>query len=183
MKKFENVKIVLGCIMIFCCMLTATFVFAQGENNNIPKSYYVEKEEDDSSVEKNLELSTTLSKERVTNSNTYDNKLEIINGNVILIDTLTGKKTSVYSKGNAKSLAEVDYYYYNTSYILIITEEGEIYSNIYASSEGKYKFRKVKTNTKIESLKVVETEKKYFEYPSVTLYGLNENSDWELIRM
>lgn len=182
-KKIENISIVLGCIMIFGFMLTASLVFAQGKAPAPKKSYYVEKTASNDFIEKDLELVTKMNKKVETAQNSFEYELDIINGNVVLINLDTGTKEAVYTKGDAKYLASVNFYYYDAAYILIITEDGSLYANIYTNNQNQIKFRKIKTNNKVTGLKVIERKLKFYEYPSVEVYGLNENNDWETIKL
>lgn len=180
MKKFG---IVFGCLVMFGCMLTATFVFADVKEETVRKSYYVENEESNPAIEHNLELVTKLEKKVTNNRNQFNYSLEIVDGNVILTSLLNGSKEAVYSKGDAKYLTEVNFYYYDASFLLLITEDGSLYSNIYTSNDYRFKFRKIKTDNSVESLKVVETEQRFYEYPKVELYGVNKDNNTELIRL
>lgn len=182
-KKIENISIVLGCVMIFGFMLTASLVFAQGNAPAPKKSYYVEKTSANDFIEKDIKLVTKMNKKVETAQNSFEYELEIINGNVVLIDLDTGSKEAIYTKGDAKYLASVDFYYYDAAYTLIITADGNLYSNIYTDNQNKIKFRKINTNNKVTGLKVIERELKFYEYPSVEVYGLNDNKDWEMIKL
>lgn len=182
-KLFENIAIVLGCFIIFGFMLTGTYVFAKNPSPLEKKSYYIERETSNDFVEKEIELTTVLSKKVETAQNSYEYQVKIVNGNVVLINLNTGFKESVYSKGNAKFLAQVDYYYYDSTYILIITDEGEIYANIYSNNQSQIKFRKIKTNNNIVELKIIEKQQRFYEYPSVEIYGVNSKGDWERIKL
>ncbi len=182
-KVLENVGIVFCCFVIFGFMLTGTFVFARDVKGVENKSYYVEnKTKADNYKEETITLSNKLTKKVETSKNSYEYELEIINGNVVLTNLNSGLKEAVYTKGNAKGLAQVNYYY-DAEYILVVTDNGELYTNIYSNKKNQVKFRKVKTNNKIESFKVVEKTQRFYEYPQVQLYGLNEDGDLELIRL
>ncbi len=181
-KLLENTAIVLGCISIFSVMLTFTIVFAKDTNGIQNKSYYIEMSSANDFIESDLNLVKSLTRKVENYNDTNEYKLEIQKGNVVEINLQNGKKSSVYSKGNAKYLAEVNYYYYDSKYILIITEDGDLYANIYKSGEPKVKFRKVKTSQKISSLKVLERKQKFYEYPSVEVYGTDSGDNWSIIK-
>lgn len=178
--RLNNMRIVFSCAAIFCCMLTATFVFAQDKGVIAKKSYYVEKTVDNNYVEKNLDLKKSINKTVV---NEYEGKtytLSIKDGDVVATDN-NNFNTVIYDKGDAKYLSEVNLYYYDTAYILIVTEQGELYANIYKSSDENVQFRKLDVNN-IQKLKVIERETLY-EYPSVELYGLDNNDKWGIIKL
>lgn len=179
----ENIAIGFCCVIILGFMLTGTYVFAKNPSKIEKKSYHIEKEENKDFKEKELELTTKLSKKVETSQNSFDYEFQIIDGNVVLVNLNNGFKESVYSKGNAKYLTVVDYYFYNSAYTLIITEDGSLYANIYTNNNSKIKFRKIKTNNKVTGLKVLEREQRFYEYPSVELYGINSNGDWERIKL
>lgn len=182
-KKIGNIRIIMGCIMIFSLMLTATFVFAKDNELPIRKSYYIEKIADNNYEEKELALVNNLNK---TVIGEYDGKsydLQIVDGNVILKDIATDLTRTIYDLGDAKYLSEVNLYYYNASYILIVTEKGELYANIYKSNDENIEFRKINLKNKIHSLKVIERKIAFYDDPSVELYGLNEDGHWEIIKL
>ena len=179
----ENIAICFCCVVVFCFMLTGTYVFAKNPTIIEKKSYHIEKDENKDFKEIDLELSTKVSKKVETSQNSFDYEFRIIDGNVVLVNLNTGFKESVYSKGNAKALAVVDYYYYNSAYTLIITDDGSLYANLYTNNNSNIKFKKIKTNNKVSSLKVLEREQRFYEYPSVELYGVNSNGDWEKIKL
>lgn len=179
----RNFGLVLGLILVFCGMLTGTIVFADTEETVEKKSYYVEAEVTNDSIEKDLELVNSLEKKVTTKNTKLNYRLDIEEGNVILTNLDSNKTKKIYSKGNAKYITEVNFYYYDATYLLIITEDGSLYSNIYSSVEDEIKFRKIKTNNKVTSMKVVETTQRFYEHPKVELFGLNETGDWELIRL
>ena len=185
MKKFlENIGIVFCCFAIFCFMLTGTFVFARDNKGVENKSYYVENvTKADNYKEESIALSNKLSKKVETSKNSYEYEFEVVNGNVVLTNLNSGLKEAVYTKGDAKGLAQVNYYYYDAAYVLIVTENGDLYANIYSNNKNQVKFRKIKTNNKIESFKVVEKTQKFYEYPQVELYGLDKNGDLESIKL
>ena len=130
-KVLENIIIVFGCVGLFVFMLTGTYVFAKDPTVMEEKSYYVEAEKDKDYFEKDLVLSNKVTKKVETAQNSIEYELQIINGNVILINLNNGSKSAVYSKGDAKYLTTVDYYY-DSAYVLIITEDGSLYTNIYS---------------------------------------------------
>ena len=184
MKKFlENVGIVLSIIVVITLIFSASYVFAKDEPTVEDKSYYVESSGKDGYSEKELELSTSLTKKYENVKNSYEYELNVVDGNVVSTSASTGNKESIYSKGDAKYIGEVNYYYYDSKYIIIVTENGEIYANIYKSNQSKMKFRKVATNNKIKELKVVEKKQRFYEYPAVQLFGIDENGNEELIRL
>lgn len=181
-KVMENTAIVLGCISIFAVMLTVTIVFAKDTNNIQRKSYYVEMASANDFIEKDLDLVTSLDKKVETYKDSDEYTLEIQKGNVVQINLKDGSKSSVYSKGDAKYLTEVNYYYYDSKYIFVISEKGDLYVNVYKSGESKVKFRKIATNSKISSMKIVEKNQKFYAYPSVEVYGLDKDENLELIK-
>lgn len=182
-KGLENIIIVFGCIGIFVFMLTGTYVFAKDPTIMEEKSYYLEAEQNKDFVENDLTLSNKITKKVETAQNSIEYELQIVNGNVILINLNNGSKSAVYSKGDAKYLATVDYYYYDSAYILIITEDGSLYTNIYSNNDYHVKFKKIKTVNDVVSLKVLEKKQRFYEYPSVELYGVNSEGSWERIKM
>lgn len=179
----ENVAIGICCAIIFCFMLTGTYVFAKNPAKIAKKSYHITKEENEDFKEIDLELKTKLAKKVETSQNSFEYEFQIKDGNVILVNLNNGFKESVYSKGNAKYLAVVDYYFYDSAYTLIITDDGNIYANIYTNNSSNVKFKKIKTNNKVSGLKVLEREQRFYEYPSVELYGVSPNGDWERIKL
>lgn len=180
MKKFG---IIFGCVVMFSCMLTATFVFADVKEKPIKKSYYVENEANNTSIELNLDLTNKLEKKVTNNRTQFNYSLEIVDGKVYLTSLTNGSKECVYSKGDAKYLTEVNFYYYDSSYLLLITEDGSLYSNIYSSNDYRFKFRKIRTNNYVNTMKVVETKQRFYEHPKVELFGVDEEGNWELIRL
>ena len=184
MRRFlENVGLALSAIIVVALMLSGSFVFAQNKNVIEEKSYHVDAHEKDGYIEKDIELSTSLIKKYENSKNSYEYELSVVNGNVISKSLNTGYTEKIYSKGDAKYITELNYYYYDSKYIIIITEDGELYANIYKSNQNKIKFRKIKTNNKVKGIKVVETTQRFYEYPAVQVFGLNEKGDWELIRL
>lgn len=179
----ENIAITFCCIIVFGFMLTGTYVFAKNPSKIEKKSYYIAKEENKDFIEKDIELTTKLSKKVETSQNKFEYEFQIVDGNVILVNLNNGFKESVYSKGDAKFLAQVDFYFYDSAYTLIITEDGTLYANIYTNNNSKIKFKKIKTNNKISKLKVLEKEQRFYEYPSVEIFGVNSNGDWEKIKL
>ena len=111
MNKFKNLRIIIGCVALFICMLTATFVFAKDNGSVVKKSYYVEKAANNNSVVKPVEYVTSVNKEVTINHRTNQYRLEIENGNVVLTNFAKGTQKTVYGKGNAKYLAEVNLYF------------------------------------------------------------------------
>ena len=179
----ENVGIALSAIIVIALMLSGSFVFAQDKTTVEEKSYHVEEKKNDGYLEKDVELSTKFIKKFENSKNSYEYELSVVNGDVISKSLSTGNIEKIYSKGDAKYIAELNYYYYDSKYIVIITENGELYANIYKSNQSQIKFRKVKTNNKVNSIKVVETTQKFYTNPAVKVFGINENGDWELIRL
>lgn len=182
-KNYDNITIFFGFLIVFTCMLTATFVFAKDDDGLLKKSYQIEKKENVNYTEKELTLTNKLSKTVVVNGIATNYELEVVNGNVVQTNLDTGEKEAIYAKGDAAKISEVNYYYYNAAYILIVTEDGTLYSNVYKSSEDKTHFVRIKTNNEIQGLKVVEKTIQFYEYPSVELYGVNIKGDWEKIRI
>ena len=182
-KVLENIIIGFGLVGLFIFMLTGTYVFAKDPTVMEEKSYYVEAEKDKDYFEKDLVLSNKVTKKVETAQNSIEYELQIINGNVILINLNNGSKSSVYSKGDAKFLTTVDYYYYDSAYVLIITEDGSLYTNIYSNNDYHVKFKKIKTVNDVRSLKVLEKKQRFYEYPSVELFGVNSEGSWEKIKM
>lgn len=180
---FEDVGIILSAIIVIALMLSGSLVFAQNKTSVEEKSYYVDSQENKGYVEKNIELSTSLIKKFENSKNSYEYELSVVDGNVISKSLNTGRTEKIYSKGDAKYIAELNYYYYDSKYIVIITEKGELYANIYKSSQNNIMFKKIKTNNKVFGIKVIETSQRFYEYPAVKVFGVNENGDWELIRM
>lgn len=182
MKKFlENVCIVLSSIIVIALMLSGSYVFAQNKTTIEEKSYYVESDSRDGYMEHDLELSTTLTKSYESVKNSYEYDLSIVNGNVISTSTTTGKKEAIYAKGDAKYIGEVNYYYYDAKYIVVLTEDGDLYVNLYKSNQNNIKFKKVNTKNKIKSLRISEKKQRFYEYPAVQLYGVSESGDMEKI--
>ena len=185
MARSNKIKIFLGIIAICTCMLTVTFVMASSKNKEaIHPNYYLGKVADDRYSSKDLVFKSTIKKE-VTNNNRVKNyQLKVQNGNVYLINTSNGSKKVVYSKGNAKYLTEVNLYYYDTAYALIITDSGELYANIYRSNEENIMFRKIKTKTRINKLVALEYTFSSFKlYPRVQLYNVDPFGGRELIKL
>jgi len=182
-KVFENVFIAVGCFIVVVFTLTGTYVFAKDPTVMENKSYYVESADEKDRVEKNLVLSESITKKVETSQNSIEYEFRIVNGNVILINLNNGSKSAVYSKGDAKALATVNYYYYDSEYVLIITEDGSLYANVYANNDYHVKFKKIKTNNKVNGLMVIERPQRFYEYPSVELYGIDPNGSWERIKM
>ena len=180
---FENVGLALSAIIVIALMLSGSFVFAQNKNVIEEKSYHVDAHENDGYVEKDIELSTSMIKKFENSKNSYEYQLSVVDGNVISKSMNTGHTEKIYSKGDAKYITELNYYYYDAKYIVIITENGELYANIYKSNQSQMKFKKIKTNNKVRGIKVVETTQRFYEYPAVKVFGLNDNGDWELIRL
>mgnify|MGYP003295351757 CR=1 FL=1 len=118
-KSLENIAIGLGIIIVSLFVVTGTYVLAKNPNSNVEKSYYVEKEVSKDYSEKDLVLATAVTKKIETAQNSVEYAFVINKGNVILVNKNNGSKSTVYSKGNAKALSIVDYYYYNSKYILI----------------------------------------------------------------
>ena len=100
----ENVAIGICCAIIFCFMLTGTYVFAKNPAKIAKKSYHITKEENEDFKEIDLELKTKLAKKVETSQNSFEYEFQIKDGNVILVNLNNGFKESVYSKGNAKYL-------------------------------------------------------------------------------
>ncbi len=183
MKKIlENTGIVLGISIVLGLMFTGSLAFAEPKVKT-NKSYYVEKTENVNYTQSDLELSTKLTKKVETEKNTTEYSVEISKGNVILKNVNTGKKLKVYKKGNAKYLAQVDYYFYDTQYILIITDNGAVYANVYPNSSYDVKFRKIKMNMKVDKIMTRETNKRFYEYPIVSLFGVDKDGNWEAIKL
>lgn len=183
-KVLENVGIVLCFAIIIGFMFTGSLAFASEPKYKDNKSYYFKKDEKSLNYHNiDLVLSDSLLKKVETSKSSIEYRLDIIDGNVISTNLNDGSKTKVYSKGNAKSLAQVDYYYYNSAYTLIVTDNGELYANVYQNNDYRVKFRKIKTDKKIEKLTTTETEKRFYDYPSVELYGVDLDGNWEPIKL
>ena len=184
MRRFlENVGIALSAIIVIALMLSGSFVFAQDKTVIEDKSYHVSEHENDGYIEKDIELKDKFIKKFENSKNSYEYELSVVDGNVISKSLNTGNTEKIYSKGDAKYITELNYYYYDAKYIIIITENGELYANVYKSNQSKMKFKKVKTNNKVKGIKVVETTQRFYEHPAVKVFGVNENGDWELIRL
>ena len=180
-KKFKY-EIIMGLVFVFGFMLTATFVFAKDKEPEIKKiNYRVQSNPKYNYIEKEISLSKSIEKTVSKNNETY--KLSVSNGNVILTNTKTNRGRVVYSNGDARGLAEINYYYYDATYIVIVTNKGELYANVYKNNEADVYFRKVKLNNTINKLKVVEKELKFYEHPSIELFGLDDEDNWELIKL
>jgi len=180
---FENIGIALSAVIVLALMLSGSFVFAQDKTTVEEKSYHVEDNKNDGYLEKDIELTNKFIKKFENSKNSYEYELSIVNGNVVSKSLSTNNVETIYSKGDAKYLAELNYYYYDSKYIVIITENGELYANVYKSNQSQIKFRKVKTNNKVRSIKVIETTQRFYAYPAVKVFGVNDNGDWELIRL
>ena len=184
MKKFlENAGIVLSIVIVLTLIFSASYVFAKDEPSVEKKSYYVDSSANDGYTERELGLSTKLTKKYENIKNSYEYELSVVDGNVISTSVATGNKESIYSKGDAKYIGEVNYYYYDSKYIIIVTENGEVYANIYKSNQSKMKFRKIATKNKVKDLKVTEKKQRFYEYPSVQLIGIDEEGNEELIKL
>lgn len=183
MKK-KNVELVLGLFIIVVFGLTATFVFATETKDPVVKSYKLEEKYDNKvTTEKELPIVTNVTKTVKSSKNDTSYELAVVDGNVVLINLSTGVKRSVYSKGDAIGLAEVDYHYYDAQYVLLVTADGDVYANVYKSNQEDVRFVKVSSNANVKSLKVLETKHYFYEYPAVELYGITENDAWELIKL
>ena len=183
MKKIlENTGIVLGISIVLGLMFTGSLAFAEPKVNT-NKSYYVEKTENLNYTQSDIELTTKLTKKVETKKSSTEYSVEIDNGNVVLKNVNTGKNLKVYKKGDAKYLAQVDYHFYDTQYILIITDKGAVYANVYPNSSYDVKFRKIKMNMKVDKLMVRETNKRFYEYPIVSLFGIDKDGNWEAIKL
>lgn len=183
LKSLNHIRIVTGCITIFFCMLTATLVFATEGEVITKKSYYIPPTANNKYIEKNVNLVSTMKKSVTIDRSDKTYNLKIVKGNVYQVDIETGEETKVYYKGNAKYLAEVNFYFYDAAYTLIITEDGSLYANIYKNGDTRIKFRKVNTDFKITELKVLEKELKFYEYPNVALYGQSGDGNWKIIKL
>lgn len=183
MKVVKAFSVIFSVVMISACLLMTNLVMAQTQDTNKPKSFYIEKKDETGVLELEPKLTTSLEKDGTNGKDSFSYKLEIINGNVVKTNDLTGDVSFVYEGGNAQYLTEVNYYYYGATYIVIITDNGDLYSNAYATGEGLLAFRKVRTNSPVTSIKVLEHELKYSEYPNVEVYGVDAGGNWELIRM
>lgn len=179
---FINFGIILSLITVFTLLFTGTFVFASEPKTVLNKSYYVEKKQADNYTEKYLELSNKLSRKIETSKASYEYSLKIVDGNVIATNLNTNKKETVYKKGNAKYLSSINYYY-NCEYTVIITEDGTLYANVYSNSQDAMKFRKIKTDNKISKIMVHETVKRFYDYPIVEVFGVDEKGNWESIKL
>jgi hypothetical protein len=183
MKK-KNVELVLGLFIIVVFTLTATFVFAQDTKDPIKRSYKLDDKYDAKTTsEKDLSIVSSVTKTVSTSKKDTSYELQVLNGNVVLINLSDGTKRSVYSKGDAIGLSEVDLYYYDTQYILVLTESGDVYANVYKSNEENVRFRLVSKGSDVKKIKVLETNHYFYEYPSVEIYGVTENNNWELIKL
>ena len=182
MKK-RNVELVLGLFIVFVFTVTATLVFATGTKEPVlKKSYKIEEQYDKKTTsEKDLSVVKNVTKTDSKNGTSYE--LTVEDGNVYLTNLKNNKKRSVYSKGDAAGLAEVDLYYYDTQYILILSDSGDVYANVYKSNEEDVRFRLVSHDADIKSFKVLETNHYFYEYPAVELYGVSDNDNWELIKL
>ena len=134
-------------------------------------------------AQNDLTLTNKISKKVETSKKKVEYSVEISKGNVIVKNKNTGKKTTVYRKGNAKGLAQVNYYFYDATYILMVTEDGTLYANVYSSDKEDVKFRKIKMNMKVNSLMIRETVKRFYEYPIVSLYGVDKEGNWEIAKL
>ena len=182
MKK-KNVELVLGLFIVFVFAVTATLVFATDTREPIiQKSYKLEEKYDKKKTnEKDLTVVKNITKTVATKGTSYE--LSIDKGNVYLTNLKTGSKRSVYSKGDAIGLSEVDLYYYDTQYVLVLTDTGDVYANVYKSSEEDVRFRLVSKGADVKSFRVLETNHHFYEYPAVELYGITESDNWELIKL
>lgn len=183
MKAVRTFNIIFSVVMISACLFMTNLVMAQTQGEDKPKSFYIEKKDETGVLEIDPELTTSIEKDGTNDKGSFSYRLDIVNGNVIKTNELTGGRDFVYDGGNALYLSEVNYYYYGAAYIVIITDNGDLYSNVYTNSEGIHEFRKVNTNSPVASLKVLEHELKYSEYPNVEVYGVDASGNWELIRM
>lgn len=178
-KKFKY-EIMMGLVFVFGFMLTATFVFAKDKEPEIKKiNYRVQSNPKYNYTEKEISLVKSIEK----NSNGVTYKLSIVNGHVVLTNTKTNKDKVVYANGDARGLAEINYYYYDATYIVIVTRSGELYANVFKNNEEDVYFRKVKLNNTINKLKVVEKDLKFYEHPAIELFGLDDKDNWELIKL
>lgn len=183
MKAVRIFNIIFSVVMISACLFMTNLVMAQTQDTDKPKSFYIEKKDETGVLEVDPRLTTSMEKEGTVGKDSFSYRLDIVRGNVIKTNELTGGRSVVYDGGNAQYLSEVNYYYYGATYIVIITDNGDLYSNVYTNNEGIHEFRKVETNNPIVKLKVLEHELKYSEYPNVEVYGVDVAGNWELIRM
>lgn len=184
MKKiFESGLIVLGLSISLGLLFTGTFAFATEPKYNSNMSYHVKKDEVMDYAQNNLELTTKIKKKVETKNKSEEYIVEISKGNVIVKNKNTGKKTTAYRKGNAKYLSQVNFYFYDATFILMITDDGKLYANVYSSDKKDVKFRKIKMNMKVESLMIRESVKRFYEYPIVSLYGVDKDGNWEIAKL
>lgn len=179
----ENVAIGVGCFVVFVFTLTGTYVFAKDPTVMEDKSYHVEGQQEKDRTQKNLDLSESITKKVETSQNSIEYEFRIVNGNVLLINLNNGSKSAVYTKGDALGLTTVNYYYYDSEYVLIVTKDGSLYTNVYPNSDYHVKFKKINTNNKVFGLMVLEKKQRFYEYPSVELYGIDSDGSWERIKM
>ena len=180
---FENVVIAVGCFVVVAFTLTGTYVFAKDPTVMEEKSYHVDGALEKDSERKDLALSESITKKVESAQNSIEYELRIVNGNVILINLNNGSKSAVYTKGDAVGLTSVNYYYYDSEYVLIVTKDGSLYTNVYSNNDYHVKFKKIKTNNKVSGLMVLEKKQRFYEYPSVELYGIDPEGSWERIKM
>ena len=178
LKSLNHIRIVTGCITIFFCMLTASLVFAKGDEIITKKSFYRPVASNNEYVDKNIV--DTIEK-TTTSGITYD--VQIVDGNVIQKNVNTNTSSKIYTKGDAKYLAEVNYYFDDACYILVTTEDGDLYANVYKNNEDKAEFRKINTNFDIDNLKVREKELGFYDYPDVSLFGQEQDGKWKEIKL
>ena len=65
----------------------------------------------------------------------------------------------------------------------MITDDGKLYANVYSSDKKDVKFRKIKMNMKVDSLMIRESVKRFYEYPIVSLYGIDKDGNWEIVKL
>ena len=179
---FVNFGIVLSILTVLTLLLTGTYVFASEPKQILHKSYYIEKKHNANYTEKYLNLSTSVTKKIESSSVSYEYSLDIKDGNVVATNVNNGKKETVYKKGNAKYITSINYYY-NCEYIVIITDDGSLYANVYSNNQDLTKFRKVKMNNKVSKIVVHETKKRFYEYPIVEVFSIDENNNVEAIKL
>ncbi len=184
-KVLENVGIVLCFAIIIGFMFTGSMAFAsEPKYDTTNKSYYFKRDEKSLNYHNiDLVMSDNLLKKVESSRSSVEYKLIIKDGNVYSDNLNDGSRTIVYSKGDAKALAQVDFYYYNSAYVLIVTEDGSLYANLYTNNDYRVKFKKIKTNNRVTKLTTTETEKRFYDYPIVELYGVDQDGNWELIKL
>ncbi len=183
LKSVNHIRIVTGCMAIFFCMLTASFAFVQKEDVITKKSYFIAPASNNEYEEKSIDLVDVVDRTVRVDGLVKNYQVKIKEGKVVQVDLDTGKEMKVYDKDNAQFLVEVNFYYYDSAYILMITDDGQLYTNIYKSSNDPIKFRKVETSTPVKKMKVIERDLKFYEYPNVELYATNDDENWEKIKL